>query len=162
MMWISRSREGFRRSVLAAALLTWLATPPTDYPRQTIVIKGSFFAACLMSELFVVTTTLSTRVGLAWRNHITAIAQGVGVYSLATVVIEGANSFLGAKAGSSPYASLERTRIVIYLACVTYWLISLYRDEPARREITPEMRAKLFTLQGQLAYDLGQIRTRDK
>ena len=148
-------------SLVVAAALTGLASPPTDRFIQAVLIKGSFFVACLMSELFVVTTTLSTRIGLAWRNHVSAISQGLGVYSIITVIVEGTNSYLGAQGGAAGYTALERVRVTTYFFCICYWIVSLYRDEPVRREITAEMRAKLFTLQRDLTYDLGQIRSRD-
>lgn len=148
-------------SVVVAGLLTWLASPPTKYLAQTVVIKGSFFIACLMSELFVITTALSTRVGLAWRNHVSSVAQGLGVYSIATVLIEGTNSYFGAMGGGAGYSTMERTRVAIYLCCIGYWIVTLYREEPVRREITSEMRLKLFALQRDLTYDLRQIRSGD-
>jgi hypothetical protein len=164
-VWAADIRKRFTLlalgSLAVAALLTWLASPPTEYFVQTVVIKGSFFVACLMSELFVITTALSTRVGLAWRNHVSAVAQGIGIYSITTVIIEGANSYLGAVGAAAAYARLERVRVVLYTLCLCYWNIRLYQNEPVRREITPEMRAKLFTLQRDLAYDLGQIRSRE-
>jgi hypothetical protein len=68
--------------------LAYLASPPTQRPIQSVYLKGNLFAAVLMSELFVVTTSLSTRVGLAWKSHVLHLAEGLGIYSIAALIVE--------------------------------------------------------------------------
>ena len=46
------------------------------------------------------------------------------------------------------------------VACVNYWIISLWRKERPVRTMTPEMREKMFTLQMLLEYDLEDLRSR--
>jgi hypothetical protein len=51
-------------------------------------------------------------------------------------------------------------RKAAYVACVNYWIISLWRKERPVRTVTPEMREKMFTLQMRLEYDLENLRLR--
>jgi hypothetical protein len=63
-------------SFTLAGVFAWLASPPTERVVQSVFVKGNLFAAVLMSELFVVTASVSTRVGLPWKSHVLQLAQG--------------------------------------------------------------------------------------
>jgi hypothetical protein len=52
--------------------------------------------------------------------------------------------------------------MAVYLACVNYWIISLWREKRRVRTMTPEMREKMFTLQMRLKYDLEDLRLRNE
>src|ERR1700733_1049259 len=56
-MWAKDVRRSFvwlgSLSVVIAGALTWLASPPTRFWMQSVMIKGNLFSASLMSELFV-------------------------------------------------------------------------------------------------------------
>jgi hypothetical protein len=142
-----------------AAMFAWFAAPPAKLPLQTVLIKGSLFVAVLMSELFIVTASLSTRVGLVWRNHVFQIAQGLGTYAIITLVVESADSYFGISGLGTTYQLLQHFRIAVYLCVLVYWTGALWHSEPQRHEITAEMRSKLLSLQGQLTHQLGRIRS---
>ena len=146
-------------STLIASGLTWLASPPTDDWRQLIVIRGSLFSAALMSELFVGMTALSVSLGLPWRTHAARIAQGFGVYSILEILIEGANSLSGVSHQLRIFTALQHVRILMYQACVAYWIVTLWREAPRPKELSGQMRAQLYALQARLAYDLESIRS---
>ena len=118
-------------SLAAASGLTWLASPPTRFLVQSIVIKTNFFTAAWMSELFVGMMTLSARVKRPWNTHVAAISKGFGVYSILGVIIESGQAFFGAGQGNTQaYSSLSHFRIAVYLGCVAYWIVALWRDVP--------------------------------
>jgi hypothetical protein len=162
-VWAADVRRQFALLVLisfaVAAVFAWFATPPAKLPLQTVFIKGSLFVAVLMSELFIVTASLSTRVGLVWRSHVLQITQGLGTYAMTTLVVEAADSYFGISGLGTTYQLLQHFRIAVYLCVLVYWTGALWHSEPQRHEITAEMRSKLFSLQGQLAYQLGRIRS---
>jgi hypothetical protein len=151
--WAPEVRQGFAIlisvSLLIAVGLTWLATPPTPSVRSTIVIRGDFFSSALMSELFVAMVVLSVTLGLPWRTHVARIAQGFGVYSIFTLITEGAHNYFGL--GKHLYASISRGRIVLYCVCVAYWTVSLALKEPETRELPPQLRRELSALQQRVA-----------
>jgi hypothetical protein len=78
-----------------ALLLIWIPKPQNRFWMQVIFLKGSFFSAALMSELFVGMMALSSVAGLSWSSHVAKIAKGLAFYSVSTLVFETANTCLG-------------------------------------------------------------------
>jgi hypothetical protein len=147
-------------SIALAAGLTWLASPPTRLWIQTAMIRGNFFSAALLSELFVGMIVLSVTAGLPWKTHVARIAQGLGIYSVFTVLIEAGRTYFGLKRGTHTYDELSRTRIAVYLVCVVYWIIMLWREAPQPREMTEQMRRQLLELQRSVRHQLQSLRSR--
>jgi hypothetical protein len=165
-VWAQDVRSSFvllvSLSVTVALGLTWLASPPARTWMQVVVTEGSLFSAALMSELFVAMMALSISARLPWKTHVAKIAQGLGAYSLISVLIETGHSYFGVGRDAPAYIVLSQVRIAAYLGCAAYWIIMLWRDEPPSREMTEEMRVKLFSLQRSVAYDLQELRSRKK
>jgi hypothetical protein len=149
-------------SVIVALGLSWLASPPARTWARSFVTKGNLFAAAWMSELFVLMMALSINARLPWRTHVAKIAQGLGAYSLVSMLIETGHSYFGVGGEVRTFIFLSRIRIAAYLTCVAYWAVMLWRQEQASREMTQEMRQRLFTLQRRVEYDLQDLRSRKK
>ncbi len=149
-------------SVAVALGLSWLASPPAHTWMQAVVTKGTLCAAALMSELFVLMMALSVSAGLPWRTHVAKIAQGLGAYSLISVLIETGHSYFGVGGEAPAFLVLSYVRMAAYLACVTYWIVMLWRDEQPARVMTQQMRESVFTLQRLVEYDLHELRSREK
>jgi hypothetical protein len=149
-------------SVTVALGLSWLASPPAQSSIQSFVTKGDLFAAALMSELFVVMMALSIDAGLPWRTHVAKIAQGLGAFSLITMLIETGRSYFGVGREIPTFVFLSHIRMAAYLGCVTYWMVALWRQEQPAREMTEEMREKLFALLRRVEYDLNVLRSRKR
>jgi hypothetical protein len=147
-------------SVLGASCLTWLASPPARTPIEAFATRGNLFAAALMSELFLSMMVVSLTAGLPWRSHAGAIAQGLGGYSLISVVIEAGHAYFGVGREAAAFVLLSQIRMVAYLGCVLYWVVNLNSDEQSARTMTGEMRADLLTLQTQVAGDLRTVKFR--
>jgi hypothetical protein len=147
-------------SLLIAALLTWLGTPRTSDWREALVIQGGFFSATLMSELFVGMIALSVIAGLPVKDHTARISQGLGVYSLACILIEAIDTVLGSGADASIRIILTHVRMAVYLCCVAFWIIMLWREEPRARTLPDAARRQLSLLQLAASYDLKRIKGR--
>jgi hypothetical protein len=147
-------------SIVLACGLSWLASPATRTLVQALVIKTNLFAAAWMSELFVGMMSLSQRVKRPWKTHVAAISKGFGVYSMVCVVIETGHTLLGVGQSTQAYTALSHFRIAVYLGCVVYWILALWRDAPPSQALTEKMRAQLFTLQRRVEYDLQSLRSR--
>jgi len=147
-------------SVCVATGLTWLASPPARTWMQAFATKGNLFAAALQSELFVAMMALSISARLPWKTHVAKIAQALGAYSLLGVLIETGHSYFGVGRELPAFIVLSHLRMAAYLACVTYWVINLWRDERPARRMTPQMRENMFTLQTLVEYDLQNLRSR--
>jgi hypothetical protein len=146
--------------VSVALALTWLASPPARTWMQSFANKGYLFAAALMSELFVAMMVLSVGAGFPWKTHVTRIAQGLGSYSLISVLIETGHAYFGVGGEMRLFIVLSQVRMAAYLGCVTYWIVTLGREERPARRMTVEMREKVLTFQAQMEYDLRFLRSR--
>lgn len=162
-VWAKDVRSGIAwlvgGSIAAAAGLTSLAIPPTRLWMQAAMIKGNFFSAALISELFVGMIVLSVTAGLPWRTHAAAISQGLGVYSVLDILVETGHSYFGLARGSGTYVELSHVRIVVYLMCVIYWIAMLWRDPPPPRELPEQVRKQVFALRTKLEDSLQSFRT---
>lgn len=145
-------------SLIVASLLTWLAQPSTPRFVLTLYLRTSFFSAALLSELCVGMVVLSGTVGLPWKTHVARIAQGLGTYSLVRVgtgIIENA---VGLHPGRHVYLNSSHASDLTYIVCSFYWLVTLWAEAPAPRELPEAMRMQIYTLQRQVESDLMRIR----
>jgi hypothetical protein len=78
---------------------------------------------------------------------------------LISVLIETGHNYVGVGRDVPAYIVLSHVRMAAYLGCVAYWIIMLWRDERPSREMTEEMRVKLFTLQRWVESDLQGLRS---
>ena len=147
--------------VTVAIALSCLPRIPMSHPWiLSQLTRVNFFSSMLMSELFVGMIVLSITVGLPWKPHTARIAQGLGSYSLVCVFIEAANSYPVRFHGEAQSSALNHLRLTIYLIIVGYWIVSLWLDAPAARELPEKMRAQLMILHQTLEFSLIKLRTR--
>jgi hypothetical protein len=147
-------------SIGIAAGLTWLsAIPATQTLLRTILVRGNFFSAVLMTELFVGMVALSVTIRLPWRTHATRIAQGLGFYSFVCILIEAGHSYFGIDYSIRISANLTYFRMLTYMICAGYWIVMLWLDAPVPAALPKEMKEQLLTLQRQVEAYLQRIRT---
>jgi hypothetical protein len=133
-------------SILLTSLLTLIPKPASHFWIQELILRGSFFSAALMSELFVGMMALSAIAGLTWSSHIAKVANGFTVYSIATLILETANTWLGLGGSGHTYDDLSRIRIAIYLCCVAYWIVALWRNAPPTAKMPDHVRQQASTI----------------
>jgi len=146
-------------SVVIAVLLTWLAHPYAPRFIQTQILRGNFFSSVLLSELCVGMVVLSGTVGLPWKTHVARIAQGLGAYSLARVGILTIQNVVGIHGGRHIITRTSHVNDSIYIACALYWVVMLWAEAPATRELPAAMKMQIYTLNRQVENDLRRIRT---
>jgi hypothetical protein len=149
-------------SIAVAAGLTWLAAPHARLWMQVVIIKGGFFSSAWMSELFVGMVVLAVNAGLPWKTHVARISQGLGVFSIFDVLIEAGHSYLGLERDSLTYTALSHFRMTIYLFCLVYWIVMLWRNAPDSKKLSDKMRGQLLQLQNIVDSDLEKIRARKR
>lgn len=146
-------------AVLVASMLTWLAAPHAELEIQAVVIRGNFFSSICLCELFVGMTALAVESGLPWKTHVARISQGLGVYSAVDVLIEVGHAYWGL--GSGPhYTTLSHVRMLVYLGCVFYWIVTLSRPAPQAKSPAGHLLRQLLELQNGLDSDLEGLRAR--
>jgi hypothetical protein len=162
--WARDMRAAFKwltmSTIAVAAGLTWLAAPHARLWIQVVVIKGTFFSSVLMSELFVGMIALSVKAGLPWKSHVARISQGLGLYSAVDVLVETGPSYFGVGRGVQIYTTLSHVRMSGYLICVSYWIVMLWREAPAAREMPVRFLGHLIQLRNAADSDLERIRVR--
>jgi hypothetical protein len=102
---------------------------------------------------------LSVTAGLPWKTHVARIAQGLGAYSLVSLVTGAAANYFGVSHDTHIYTALARVSVLTYLMCEAYWIVMLWREAPAPRELPEAMRMQIYSLQKQVEYDLIRIRS---
>lgn len=161
--WAPDARRGMTwlvgASLLVAVGLTFLATPASTVSPEKWVTKGSFFSSALMSELFIGMIILSVTVRLPLRTHVARISQALGLYSLVDVMIEAGHTLYGAEYHARADEVLSHARMLLYLLCLGYWIVTLWQDAPEPRELPAHVRKHLRGLQSRLAYDLYTLRS---
>lgn len=145
-----------------ATLLSLLAQPHTGFVATEAIIRFDLFSAILVSTLFVGFVALSVRAGLPWRTHVARISQGLAVYSIFDVIIETARSCFGVSTTTDFYRVMSEARIIIYSACLIYWIITLWQEAPAPRVLDSRMQWQLTALQDSVEQDLASLRERRK
>ena len=162
--WARDVRRAFLSLVAASAgvafLLAWIAQPPAPLRVQTFILRADFFSSLLMCELFVGTVVLTATVGLPWKTHVARIAQGLGAYSLFGLAIDIGVTPVGITADNAVFAALMRAQKLVWLACQVYWIVTLWQEAPAPRELPEVMRAQILLLQNRVKDDLLRIRGR--
>lgn len=146
-------------SICFAALLTWIPKPQSRFWMQVLLLKGSFFSAALMSELFVGMVVLSSIAGLSWSSHAAKISKGLALYSVATLIFETANTSFGLNGNDRIYDELSRVRMVLYLCCVMYWIIALWRQAPPARRMPDLVRQQVSVINRALECRLDAFRS---
>jgi len=147
-------------SIAIAAVLTWLsAIPPDHSPLLTILVHGNFFSSVLMTELFAGMMALSVTIRLPWRTYAARITQGLGFYSFVWILIAAGQSYLGIEHNIRISADLTYFRMLTYLICASYWIITLWVDAPVPKALPKEMEQHLLVLQRQVEAYVRRLRT---
>jgi hypothetical protein len=111
-----------------------------------------------MSELFVGMVVLSSTAGLPWKTHVARITQGLGVYSIVCVAADIVLNYVSLRQHLLVDGRLSRLRKLTYLGCEAYWIIMLWQEAPAPRDLPPSMRSQIYALHKRVEYELMRIR----
>lgn len=145
-------------SLAVASTLTLLAAPDAPGLESRLLLKSGFFSSALMSELFLGMVALSVTVGLPWRTHDARIAHGLGVFSLLDLAIEAVHTVHGGAGALNVQDVLTSARMIVYLGCLVYWIVTLWQEAPEPRDLPLKLIAELRLLNARVAYDLGTLR----
>jgi hypothetical protein len=156
--WLRDARKQFFLSgafgIVLAGALAWIVAPPAAHGLHLLEMKGDLFAAFLVCELLLVVSTTARRLGLGWRNHVMAIDFGFSAWIVVAVLAETLHGYFGWR---RYFSALDYTEQFVYLGALGYWIVQLWRPEPARRPISPELRDYILALHRQVEYDLGKL-----
>ncbi len=138
-----------------ALVITLLMQPAGLHGHHAFELRADMFTGLLTSELVIAMMISAREVGLGWRNHVMAVGQGLMLWSLAVASVEGLSIYLGPR---NPYlGAFYYIRVFAYLLVLTYWCVSLWHNEPARKPISPALRKYVLALHERVQYDLGKV-----
>jgi hypothetical protein len=156
--WIRDARLRFATgSIVGAAfdaLLAWWVIPPTSTVYQLWRIRGNLFTSLVICELFVLMSLTANRLGLGWRNHVMAVGQGLTAWSSVMLVTTALQSFLGTRL---LYLPLEDIRSAAYIAAAGWITVQLWRQEPERQPLSPDLQEYILALHKRVEYDLRRL-----
>jgi hypothetical protein len=143
-------------SLVAAAGLTFLASPQAPTSAWVWVIKGNFFAVMLTCMISIAVLVTARQYGLAWRNHVIGLAQGWTFWAFIAFAVETCHSYFGY---TSFYEHLEYVGELANVAAYLYWTFVFWQEEPSR-VLTPERHNILIEQQRQLDYYVSKLVSR--
>jgi hypothetical protein len=156
--WIRDARlpfiAGGTAGAAVAALFAWWVSPPAPSAVSLWLTRGNLFTSLVICELFVLMTFTANRFGLGWRNHVMAIGQGLTAWSSIMVLKSSIESFPETQ---HYYSFLDELRSVTYLAAVAWIILQLWRDEPERKPISPDLHEYILALHRRVEYDLRRL-----
>jgi hypothetical protein len=116
-------------------------------------LRVNLFTSLLTCELFVAMSFTANRLGLGWRNHVMAIAQGLVFWNVVMVVTTALQSYFG----TAHFRVLDQVRGSAYNLGILYIIVQLWKPEPERRPIDPELRRYILALHERVEYDLRRL-----
>ncbi|HUA99340.1 MAG TPA: hypothetical protein VMA34_13505 [Terracidiphilus sp.] len=156
--WLHDARNQFFLGggcgILLAAALAWILAPPDATGPDRLEMKGNLFAAFLVCELFFLISSTARRLGLGWRNHVMAIGQGFAAWIVVAVLAETLHGYFGRW---RYFSVLEYAHQFVYFGALVYWTVQMWRSEPARRPISPELQEYIAALHRRVEYDVGKL-----
>jgi hypothetical protein len=139
---------------LLAVGLVFAVNPGLPGSLSAWIEKANLLAIMLICELFVSMMLASTRLGLAWKNHVMGLSRGLTGWAIVALLVEAAHSYLGPNWHA---AALDHARMFSYLGANAYWLVIFWQSEPQSRTLSDEMQRYLFELHRQVNVSLGSV-----
>lgn len=153
--WIHDAKSRFALAGLGgaavAALVSWLVSPPASTVPLIWMIRGNLFTSLVICELFVAMSFTANRLGLGWRHHVMALGQGLTAWTSIMVVTTALQSLVG------PSMTLDYVRETAFTAAMLWIVFQLWRPEPERLPIAPELREYILALHRRVEYDFRRL-----
>ncbi|MDI3255305.1 hypothetical protein [Pseudacidobacterium ailaaui] len=159
--WLRDARSSFllwaASGAIAALALSYAVRPPAQSWLAALEVRAILFTSLLFCELFFAMMLAAQRLGLVWRSHVMRLGQGLTAWSLATMLVNTAHSYLGTT-NKQLFNTLEHVRILVYIFVTAYWAVTFWSPEPERRPLSPQMLQYLVALHEKVQYDASQVR----
>ncbi len=124
-------------------------------PIQAWCMRSDVFTSLMTCGLVTALFSQANNLGLPWRSHAIAVGSGLMVWSLLAASLDGFQAYLDPQRTHD--AVIGYLRVADYILVLGYWSVSLWRNEPARRPISPTLQKYVLALQERVHYDLGKV-----
>ena len=161
---LGQKRTWFAPLIAAGALIAlaivWWVHPTSPTRAGVWEIRGDLFTSLIVSGTFTVVLLMSQRLALHWRSHVMSIGYGLMIWALFGLILGLAHGYWGRYIH---YLEVEHVRMFVYLSILCYWIIALWRNEPEKEPLPPEMRDAILQVTDKVSYDLAKVLgTREK
>jgi hypothetical protein len=141
-------------AIAGSFAMIWWIHPSTLTRAGAWEIRGELFTSLLISEMFTGVLFASQKFGLHWRSHVMSIGYGLTVWAVTTIAIGILHGYWGM---NSHYVGIEYIRMVVYLSILSYWILALWRDEPQKGPLPPEIHDAILQVTDRVSYDLAEV-----
>jgi len=157
--WVRDAKKQFilggAAGILLAAALSWMLSPPASTLLDSLEARSNLFTDLVVCELFVVMLLTAKRLGLGFRNHVFSLVVGWSGWVMVAMAVDLLQGYYGTRYN---FDALDNVRKFAYLAALIYWIVQFWLEEPARQEISPELRDYILALHNQVKNDLDRVR----
>jgi hypothetical protein len=132
---------------LGAAIWPFAVIPGfgSSLPGWHFLVRLQQTTSILRVLFFLALAGCSQLLSIGWRNRELQVATGLGIYSLASLVV----AMLHTHQSMRPfYGQLNQIVIASFLCSLLYWAFSFAQKEAERREFTPQMQNLLLAVAG--------------
>jgi hypothetical protein len=140
--WLRDAKKQFilggAAGILLAAALSWMLS----------------FTDLVVCELFVLMLLAAKQFGLGFQNHVFALVTGWSGWVAAAMLVDLLHGYLGNRIY---FGALDNVRKCAYLAALVYWIIQFWKEEPARQDIPPELRAYILALHERVNKNIDRL-----
>jgi hypothetical protein len=156
--WVQDARRSFLLwsglGILVAAGLALSATPAASSTLGILEVREILFTSLLTCEVFLAMIFAANRLGLQWRSHVMALAQGLTAWALVALASTAAQIALG---WNRDFEVLDHIRMFCYLGALVFWMVAFWLPERARAPLSPDMSDYLVALRTRVQYDLERL-----
>ncbi len=156
--WLRDAKKQFilggAAGILLAAALSWMLSQPTASRVNLLVARSDLFTDLVVCELFVLMLLAAKQFGLGFQNHVFALVTGWSGWVAAAMLVDLLHGYLGNRIY---FGALDNVRKCAYLAALVYWIIQFWKEEPARQDIPPELRAYILALHERVNKNIDKL-----
>ena len=135
--------------IIAAGAIIWPFTTFPDIQRLSlqlaILVRLKQAVSALAVLIFLVLAAGSQMLAIGWRNRELQIATGLGLYSLAGIIVTVLHTYPNMR---DQYGLLEEFLMGASFLTLLYWIVSFVQREQERREMSPQMQNMLLAVAG--------------
>jgi fluoride ion exporter CrcB/FEX len=160
--WVHDARNRFlvfgSIGAVVAAALSFAVNPKIAPGPFAWTIRVNTFTSLLLGELVLAMFLTAQKLGLQWRNWVMGLGQGVMIWVSISLCLDTVHSYWG----EHGYFILDYLRMAAFLCALALWCVALWREEPERKPLPPEMMKYLVSFHSELDYTFGAIHPEEK
>lgn len=163
-VWIADSRQRLAvwagLGLVVALLLTFWVNRLRSPSLLAWQYRGNLFTSIMICELFTAILLTSQQAGVYWRSHLVGIGAGLTIWALLSFAGDALQSHW---VDSRHHVLIETGRKLAWLGTLAFWMVTFWRDEPEKEQLSPEVERAILHHANRVSYDLAEaLGTRER